>query len=67
MEREIITSRSNPLLVKVRKLNSRRAARREAGMIAAEGSRLLEEALRWGAAVDTVICAPGVSLPKLRG
>jgi len=65
VEREIITSRSNPLLVKVRKLNSRRAARREAGMIAAEGSRLLEEALRWGAAVDTVICAPGVSLPKL--
>lgn len=65
MEREIITSRSNPLLVKVRKLNSRRAARRESGMIAAEGSRLLEEALRWGAAVDTVICAPGVSLPKL--
>lgn len=65
MERELITSKSNPLLTRVRKLNSRRSARREAGLFVAEGPKLLAEALKWGGTLDAVICAPGVSLPEL--
>lgn len=65
MEREIITSRANPLLTRVRKLNSRRSFRREEGSFVGEGPKLLSEALRWDAALEAVICAPGVSLQKL--
>lgn len=65
MEREIITSRANPLLARVRKLNSRRSFRRAENAFAAEGPKLLGEALRWGAEVEAVIAAPGVSLPEL--
>lgn len=61
----MITSRANPLLARVRKLNSRRSFRRETGTFAAEGPKLLEEALRWNGGVETVICAPGVDLPEL--
>ena len=61
MEREIITSRANPLLTRVRKLNSRRSFRREEGRFAAEGPKLLTEALRWGAELEAVIFATGVS------
>ena len=65
MEREIVTSKANPLLSRVRKLNSRRAFRRAEGAFAAEGPKLLGEALRWGGEVEAVICAPGVPLPEL--
>lgn len=62
---ETITSKSNPLLTRVRKLNARRAARREAGQFAAEGPKLLSEALRWQGEVEAVLRAPGVPLPEL--
>ncbi len=65
MGREIITSRTNPLLSRVRKLNSRRAFRRAEGAFAAEGPKLLGEALRWGGELEAVICAAGVPLPEL--
>ena len=65
MERDVITSRANPLVAYVRKLNSKRAFRRTENAFAAEGPKLLTEALRWGARVETVLSAPGVSLPKL--
>ena len=65
MEREIITSRANPLLARVRKLNARRAFRREENAFVGEGPKLLGEALRWGAGLDAVICAQGVELPGL--
>lgn len=61
----MITSRANPLLARVRKLNSRRSFRREEGAFAAEGPKLLGEALRWGAQLETVISAPGAPLPEL--
>lgn len=67
MEREVITSRANPLLARVRKLNSRRSVRREEEIFAAEGPKLLGEALRWGAELEAVICASGVLLPELPG
>jgi len=63
--REIITSRANPLLARVRKLNSRRAFRRTENAFAAEGPKLLAEALRWDAGLEAVVAAPGVALPKL--
>lgn len=67
VEREVITSRANPLLARVRKLNSRRAFRREEGAFVAEGPKLLGEALRWEAELEAVICAPGVFVPELPG
>ena len=65
MEREVITSRANPLLTRVRKLNSRRTFRREAGAFTAEGPKLLDEALRWSGTVEAVITTAGVDLPEL--
>lgn len=65
VEREIITSRANPLLTRVRKLNSRRVFRRSEGAFAAEGPKLLAEALRWGGVLEAVIAAPGTALPEL--
>ena len=65
MERDVITSRANPLVAHVRKLNGKRAFRRAENAFAAEGPKLLAEALRWGAEVETVMAAPGVSLPGL--
>lgn len=60
---EHITSRSNPLLTHIRKLGAGRAYRRETGQFCCEGPKLLEEALRWGARVDTVLTADGTPLP----
>lgn len=65
MTRERITSRSNPLVTRLRKLNSKRSCRREEGVFCGEGPKLLTEALKWGAELETVICAEGVNLPEL--
>lgn len=65
MERELIISRTNPLLTRVRKLNAKRSCRRQEQAFAAEGPKLLAEALRWDGELEAVICAPGVSLPEL--
>lgn len=65
MSTERITSRSNPLVTRLRKLNSKRSCRREEGVFCAEGPKLLAEALKWGADLETVICAEGVELPAL--
>ena len=62
---ERITSRSNPLVTRLRKLNSKRSARREEGVFCGEGPKLLAEALKWGADLETVICAEGTELPTL--
>jgi len=47
MSMEIITSRKNPLLQHVRKLLSSRSYRQEQGQFAADGVKLLEEAVKW--------------------
>ena len=60
MMEQVITSRKNPLLQQVRKLLSSRKAREEAGMFAADGSKLLAEAVRWYPGLDTVILSEGV-------
>lgn len=47
MMREKITSRKNPLLQHVRKLLSSRSYREQCGEYAADGVKLLEEAVKW--------------------
>lgn len=50
-----ITSRANPLIAHVRRLGADRTYRRQTGEFLCEGPKLLEEALRWGAQVETVL------------
>ena len=60
-----ILSRKNPLLQQVRKLLASRRERESAGLFAADGVKLLEEAVKWWPGLDTVILSDGVeaSLP----
>lgn len=60
MTEQRITSRKNPLLQQVKKLFSSRKAREEAGLFAADGVKLLAEAVRWYPGLDTVILSDGV-------
>ena len=55
-----ITARKNPLIQQVRKLLSSRKERQQAGLFAADGTKLLEEAVRWYDGLDTVILSDGV-------
>ena len=57
---ERITSRKNPLLQQVKKLLSSRKAREEAGLFAADGTKLLAEAVKWFPGLETVILSDGV-------
>ena len=57
---ERITSRKNPLLQQVRKLLSSRKARQEAGLFVADGTKLLDEAVKWWPGLQTVILSEGV-------
>ena len=57
---QVITSRKKPLLPQVRKLLSSRKAREEAGLYAADGIKLLAEAVRYCPGLDTVILSEGV-------
>lgn len=65
MRAERITSRANPLVARLRKLNSKRSARREEGVFCGEGPKLLTEALKWGAELESVVYAEGAALPEL--
>lgn len=60
MTEEIITSKKNPLLQQVRKLLSSRKARQEAGLFVSDGTKLLDEAVRYCAGLETVILTEGV-------
>lgn len=62
---ERITSRKNELAAYIRKLSGSRSARRAAGEFVCDGPKLLAEALKWGAAVTTVVAEEGTSLPEL--
>ncbi len=62
---ERVTSRSNPLVKQIRDLAARGAYRREKGQFLCDGSKLLEEALRWGTSVETVVCTKPEELPPL--
>ena len=58
-----ITSRKNPLLQQVKKLLSSKKAREEAGLFAADGTKLLQEAVKYYPGLDTVILSEGVEAP----
>ena len=60
MTEQRITSRKNPLLQQVKKLLSSRKAREEAGLFAADGTKLLAEAVRYFPGLETVILSDGV-------
>lgn len=55
-----ITSRKNPLLQQVRKLLSSRQERQKTGLFVADGTKLLQEAVRWWDGLETVILSDGV-------
>ena len=57
---ERITSRKNPLLQQVRKLLNSRKERQSTGLFVADGTKLLEEAVKWYPGLDTVILTDGV-------
>ena len=57
---ERITSRKNPLLQQVKRLLSSRKERLEAGLFVADGTKLLEEAVRHCSGLDTVILSDGL-------
>ena len=60
--KERITSRKNPLLQQVRKLLTSRKEREAAGLFVADGTKLLQEAIRWWPGLDTVILSPNVEM-----
>ena len=60
MMQERIVSRKNPLLQQVKKLLSSRKAREEAGLYVADGTKLLEEAVKHCSGLETVILSDGV-------
>ncbi len=56
---EQITSRQNPLVSHIRKLGNDRVYRREQGRFLIEGVKLLDECIRWGGEIDTLVRAEG--------
>ncbi len=65
MTPEYITSRKNPLMTQVRKLAASRSFRRDQGLFLGDGTKLLAEALCWGAPLAAVVAARGTELPEL--
>lgn len=61
-----ITSRKNPLIQQVRRLLASRKEREQAGLFVADGTKLLEEAVRYYPGLTTVILTDGVqaALPE---
>ena len=57
---EYITSRKNPLLQQVKKLLSSKKERENAGLFVADGTKLLEEAVKYYPGLHTVILSEGV-------
>ena len=55
-----ITARKNPLIQQVRRLVSSRKERQQTGLFVADGTKLLQEAVRWWPGLDTVILSDGV-------
>ena len=59
---ELITSRKNPLLQQVKKLLSSRKERETSGLFVADGTKLLQEAIRWWSGLETVILSQDVQM-----
>ena len=55
-----VSSRKNPLLQQVRRLLTSRKDRQTSGLFVADGTKLLQEAVRWWPGLETVILSDGV-------
>lgn len=64
---ERITSRQNPFLMQIRKLNNAKSERRRAGVFVGEGPKLLEEAVRAGTEITATVSAEGFAVPVIEG
>ena len=62
MTEQRITARKNPLLQQVRKLLTSHREREQTGLFVADGTKLLEEAVRYYPGLDTVILSDGVDV-----
>ncbi len=62
---ERITSRSNPLVAHLKKLAASGSYRRACGEYVCDSPKLLQEAVRWGAPICTVVTTDAVTLPAL--
>ena len=60
MMEERITSRKNPLLQQVKKLLGSKKAREEAGLFVSDGTKLLQEAVKYYPGLETVILSDGI-------
>ncbi|MCD7755714.1 MAG: RNA methyltransferase [Firmicutes bacterium] len=67
MSEQRITSRKNPQLQRIRRLLSSRKEREESGLFAADGVKLLQEAVRYWPGLETVILSDGVEAPVPEG
>lgn len=63
---EMITSRQNSLMTKAVKLQTSKKFRREEGLFLGDGTKLLEEAIKWAPeSLEAVILREGVPCPEL--
>lgn len=62
MIEERITSRKNPILQQVKKLLSSKRERERLGLFAADGTKLLQEAVKYSNGLDTVILSDGIEV-----
>ena len=61
-QKEYISSRKNPLIQQVRRLLSSRKDRENSGLFVSDGTKLLEEAIRWEGQLTTVIHTENIAL-----
>lgn len=57
---EVLTSRQNPTIQRVRRLLSSRKAREQEGLFAADGTKLLQEAVKWWPGLKMVLHTPDI-------
>ena len=63
---EVLTSRQNPTIQRVRRLLSSRKAREQGGLFAADGTKLLQEAVKWWPGLKMVFHTPDI-VPDVPG
>lgn len=54
-------------MTRIRRLTASRSYRREQGLFLGDGAKLLEEALKWDAPLETVVLTEGIDAPALPG
>ena len=57
---EVLTSRQNPTIQRVRRLLSSRKAREQEGLFAADSTKLLQEAVKWWPGLKMVLHTPDI-------